>query len=78
MLMTKENKTKNILLLLFIAMSVIMGIMNKSYMVTGMYAVTLLVIGYFFREDSLYDLFYGVFMIMYYMYQVLKMHIYFI
>lgn len=60
MLMTKENKTKNILLLLFIAMSVIMGIMNKSYMVTGMYAVTLLVIGYFFREDSLYDLFYGV------------------
>lgn len=60
MFMTKENKTKNILLLLFIAMSVIMGIMNKSYMVTGMYVVTLLVIGYFFKDDSLYDLFYGV------------------
>lgn len=60
MLMTKENKTKNIMLLLFIIMSVIMGILNKSYLVTGMYVVTLLVIGYMFRNDGIYDLFYGV------------------
>ena len=37
-----------------------MGILNKSYLVTGMYVVTLLVIGYMFRNDGIYDLFYGV------------------
>ncbi|MBE6063503.1 MAG: O-antigen ligase family protein [Clostridium butyricum] len=60
MLMTKENKIQNIMLLLFIIMSVIMGVLNKSYLVTGMYVITLLVIGYMFKDDGIYDLFYGV------------------
>ncbi|WP_244834592.1 O-antigen ligase family protein [Clostridium sp. BJN0001] len=63
MFMTKENNMKNILFFIFIVLAVAMGVLNKSYIVTSMYVVTLFAIYLLFKNDSLYDLFYGVLMV---------------
>ncbi len=63
MYMTKENRMKIILLAIICIIALAMGAMNKNYLVTGMYILTLVPVAYFMKDDDTYSLLYGILLV---------------
>ena len=60
---TKENKMKNILLGIICAMAIAIGILNNSYLVAGMYIITLIPVAYMMKNEDTYSLLYGILLV---------------
>ena len=60
---TKGNKMKNILLGIICIIALAIGILNNSYLVAGMYIITLIPVAYMMKNDDTYNLLYGVLLV---------------
>ena len=60
---TKENKTKNILLGIICIIALAMGILNNSYLIAGMYIITLMPVAYMMKNEDTYSLLYGILLV---------------
>lgn len=63
MYITKDNRTKNILLAIICIIALAMGVLNKSYLVSGLYILTLVPVAYFMKDEDLYNLLYGILLV---------------
>ena len=60
---TKGNKMKNILLGIICIIALAIGILNNSYLVAGMYIITLIPVAYMMKNDDTYNLLYGILLV---------------
>lgn len=61
--MTREDKIRNIVLAIVFAIAGFLGIANGSYLITGMYIITVLVAVVIMREKDVYNILYAVFLV---------------
>lgn len=61
--MTKENNLKNIVLALILIIALGFGVLNRSYIIAAMYIGVVLIAYYIMKEDTAYDLLYGILLI---------------
>ena len=60
---TKENTIKNIFLGIICIMAIAMGVLNKSYLISGMYILTLIPVAYMMKDEDTYSLLYGILLV---------------
>lgn len=61
--MTRENKSTIILSLIVCGIAAILGVLNKSYLVSGMYIGTVILASIIMREKEIYDQLYAILLI---------------
>lgn len=61
--MTKDNRATITMLLMVCTMAAIFGILNKDYLVSGIYIVTILLTGILMKQKELYDKLYAVLLV---------------
>jgi len=61
--MTREDRIRNIVLAIIFAISAFLGILNGSYIITGMYIITVLVATFIVKDKDVYNLLYMVLLV---------------
>ena len=61
--MTREDRSRNIVLALIFAIAGFLGIANGSYLITGMYIITVLVAAFIMKEKDIYNILYAVLLV---------------
>jgi len=61
--MTREDRIRNIVLAIIFAISGFLGIANRSYLITVMYIITVLVATFIMKDKDAYNLLYGVLLV---------------
>lgn len=61
--MTKEDRTRNIVLAIIFAIAGFLGIANGSYLITGMYIITVIVATFIMKDKDVYNLLYAVLLV---------------
>lgn len=61
--MTREDRIRNIVLAIILVIAVLLGIANRSYLITAMYIITVLVATFIIKDRSVYNLLYVVLLV---------------
>jgi len=61
--MTKENRSRNIILAIVFAIAGFLGIANGSYLITAMYIITVIVGVFIIKEKDIYNVLYAVLLV---------------
>lgn len=61
--MTQEIKGKSILMGILFAIVIATGVFNKAYLISAMYIVSVVLLAIMLKNESTYDLFYGILMV---------------
>ena len=61
--MTREDRIRNIVLAIIFAISAFLGILNGSYIITGMYIITVIVAIFIIKDKNLYNILYAVLLV---------------
>jgi teichuronic acid biosynthesis protein TuaE len=61
--MTKEDRSRNIVLAIIFAIAGFLGIVNGSYLITAMYIITIIAVTFVMKEKDTYNLLYAVLLV---------------
>jgi len=61
--MTRENRRRNVVLALILAIAGFLGIANGDYLITGMYMITVIVAIFIIKDKNLYNILYAVLLV---------------